>query len=107
MNRTAMLVIVLIVYSVYAALKHKEVWRKLTVKQISGVVLTFILLVGIGGVFLYYWMNLVMDIIPNDIVSIILQFISAIMVVVFGVVFFNIIIAKITNGILPVKNTYQ
>lgn len=107
MNRTAMLVIVLIVYSVYAALKHKEVWRKLTVKQISGVVLTFILLTGIGGVFLYYWMNLVMDIIPNDIVSIILQFISAIMVVVFGVVFFNIIIAKITNGILPVKNTYQ
>lgn len=107
MNRTAMLVIVLIVYSVYAALKHKEVWHKLTVKQISGVVLTFILLTGIGGVFLYYWMNLVMDIIPNDIVSIILQFISAIMVVVFGVVFFNIIIAKITNGILPVKNTYQ
>lgn len=107
MNRTAMLVIVLIVYSVYAALKHKEVWHKLTVKQISGVVLTFILLTGIGGVFLYYWMNLVTDIIPNDIVSIILQFISAIMVVVFGVVFFNIIIAKITNGILPVKNTYQ
>ncbi|MTW87701.1 hypothetical protein F3157_18965 [Virgibacillus dakarensis] len=103
MNRAVMMVIVLLVYVIYAAFKHKEVWRKLTLKQIIGVLLTFLIMMGIGGTFLYYSSRLLMDTIPNEIVSILMQFISAIIVIIFGVVVFNIIVSKITNGVLPVK----
>ncbi|GGB53728.1 hypothetical protein GCM10011409_34210 [Lentibacillus populi] len=103
MNRAVMMVIVLLAYVIYAAFKHKEVWRKLTLKQIIGVLLTCLIMMGIGGTFLYYSSRLLMDTIPNEIVSILMQFISAIIVIIFGVVVFNIIVSKITNGVLPVK----
>jgi hypothetical protein len=103
MNRAVMMAIILLVYVIYIAFKHKEVWKKLSAKQIFGVLVIFILFMGVGGTLLYYISRTLMDLIPNDIVSIILQFISAIVIVIFGVVFFNIYASRITNGILPIN----
>ncbi|MGY0692153.1 hypothetical protein ACW2QC_05075 [Virgibacillus sp. FSP13] len=103
MNRAVMMIIILIIYVIYAAFKHREVWKKLSIKQIIGVLVTFILIMGIGSLVLYYFSRFLMDIIPNDIVSIAMQFISALIIVIFGVVVFNIYASRITNGVLPIK----
>ncbi|WP_106497830.1 hypothetical protein [Lentibacillus sp. Marseille-P4043] len=103
MNRAIMMIIILIIYVIYAAFKHREVWKKLSAKQIMGVLLTFIIIMGIGSMVLYYFSRFLMDIIQNDIVSIAMQFLSALFIVIFGVIIFNIYVSRITNGILPIK----
>ncbi|MEN1967095.1 hypothetical protein WMZ97_03355 [Lentibacillus sp. N15] len=105
MSRTAMMLLILIIYTVYAAWKHRTVWRRLTVIQTFKVVITFIIMCAIGGTFLYLSSRTLTDVVPNEMISIIIEFIVAIIMIGFGVVIFNIIVSRITNGILPVNQT--
>ncbi|WP_099157868.1 hypothetical protein [Virgibacillus ndiopensis] len=105
MNRAILIGIILVAYLIYVAFKHKEVWKKLTIMQTLGVLLTFILVTGIGGTILYYGVRFLIGFTSNEVVSIVIQFFTAIIVVIFGVVIFNNIVSNITNGILPIKRT--
>lgn len=104
MERTAMMLLILLIYTGYATIKHRSVWKKLTKKQIANVVLTFIVMSAIGGTVLYFGIRTMTEATSNELLSNAVQFIYAIIIVGFGVLFFNIIISRITNYILPVRD---
>lgn len=103
MDRTLMMLLILIVYAAYAAIKHRSVWKKLTTMQIIKVVLTFIVMSAIGAAVLYFGIRTMREATSNEILSIAVQFIYAIIIVGFGVLFFNITISRITDNILPLR----
>lgn len=103
MQRTLMMLLILIVYAAYAAIKHRSVWKKLTIMQMMNVLLTFIVMIAIGTAVLYFGVRTMREATSNEMLSIAVQFIYAIIIVGFGVLFFNIIISRITNNVLPVQ----
>ncbi|WP_188454603.1 hypothetical protein [Virgibacillus oceani] len=105
MNRAILIGIILFAYIIYIAFKHKEIWKKLTFMQTLGVLLTFIFVTGIGGTILFYGVRFLISFTSNEVLSIVIQFFTAIIVVIFGVLLFNTIVSSITNGILPIKRT--
>lgn len=104
MERTAMMILILIIYTIYAAIKHRAVWKKLTTKQIFNVILTYIIMTAIGATVLYFGIYTMKEATSNELLSNAVQFIYAVIIVGFGVLFFNITISRITNNILPVQN---
>lgn len=104
MERTAMMLLILVIYTVYAAIKHRTVWKKLTIKQIISVILTYIVMGAIGAAVLYFGIYTMREATSNEILGLAVQFVYAVIIVGFGVLFFNIVVSRITNNILPVRN---
>ncbi|TMN23399.1 hypothetical protein [Lentibacillus cibarius] len=103
MTRLLLIILILFAYILYAAFKHKATWRQLTVLQLVGVLLTFIAVTGSGAIILYYGVRSLVALIDNGFIRIIIQFVTAIIVVIVGTVVFNKAVHKITNGILPME----
>lgn len=101
MERPLVIGLILVVYIVYMAVKRKETWKKLSITQNAGVIITFLGVIGIGGVILFYGVRFLIAFTSNDIIGIVIQFMTAIIVIVSGMTLFNKIVYKITNGVLP------
>ncbi|MBP1948682.1 hypothetical protein [Virgibacillus litoralis] len=103
MNRVVLIAIVLIIYMVYITIKHKETMKKLSFPQQLGVAISFLGVVGIGCYILFNSVRYFDAAVSNDIFSMIIQFIIALVVLVVSVLTFSAIAYKITNGILPIQ----
>ncbi|MFD1039072.1 hypothetical protein ACFQ3N_11825 [Virgibacillus byunsanensis] len=103
MDRWIIIGIVLVGYILYSAIKQKETWKKLSVMQNIGVLVTFVGVISAGGYILFYGVRFLIGFTSNEIISIIIQFITAIIVVIFCMLVFSSLVSKITNGLLPKK----
>ncbi|SDQ66252.1 hypothetical protein [Virgibacillus salinus] len=103
MNRVVLIAVVLIVYMVYITIKHKETVKKLSFPQQLGVAISFLGVVGIGCYILFNSVRYFDAAVSNDIFSMIIQFIIALVVLVVSVLTFSAIAYKITSGILPIQ----
>lgn len=103
MDRPLVIGLILVVYVIYIAIKQKETWKRLSPVQIAGVFLTFLAVIGIGGFILYYGVRFLIAFTESEVLSIIIQFVAAIVIVVVGMVAYNKIVYQLTNGILPIQ----
>ncbi|WP_010530344.1 hypothetical protein [Lentibacillus jeotgali] len=107
MTRPLLIALVLIAYMIYVAFKHKETWRKLSIPQIIGVFITFVGVVSVSAVILYYGSRYITSAIPGEMIAFIVQFLAIIIIIAIAGVGFAGIASKMTNGIIPIQRKNQ
>lgn len=107
MTRPLLITIILIAYIIYVGFKHKETWKKLSIMQIGGVLVTFVGIISISGVILFYGSRFITDAIAGDIIGFIIQFLGTVVIIVAAAVSFAAIAGKITNGVIPITRRGQ
>lgn len=103
MNRVLFISVILLIYIIYIAIKQKAIWSRLSLFQNIGVLITFITVMAIGGMTLFYGARSITTFMTNEIVTTILHFLITILIVIICTLLFNVLVRKITNGILPLK----
>ncbi|WP_077325691.1 hypothetical protein [Virgibacillus siamensis] len=102
MDRITFIIAVLAVYMLYMAFKHRNTFKKLSVAQNIGVLLTFLAAIAIFGSMFYYGVNYFAELSSSWVVDLIIQIVFAFFIMIGGVVAFSAVVYKITNGLLPV-----
>lgn len=103
MTRPLLITLVLIAYMIYVAFKHKETWKKLTILQMAGVFATFVGIISVAAVILYYGSRYITSIISGDIFAFIVQFPAIIIIIAAAGIGFAVVASKITNGVIPIQ----
>lgn len=107
MTRTLLITLVLVAYIIYVAFKHKNTWKKLSLLQITGVFFTFLGVVSISGIILFYGNRYVATVISGDIISFLIKFFAIIILIAIAGITFAAIASKITNDIIPSERRDQ
>ncbi|GAB4072217.1 hypothetical protein GCM10028778_01840 [Barrientosiimonas marina] len=103
MTRIIFVSLVVIVYLIYAAFKYKDTWKKLRLGQLAGTVLTFIVIISIAGVTLFYGSRYITAAVSSSIGAFIIQFFAVMIIIAAAGLIFMAIVSKITNGIIPLQ----
>lgn len=105
MTRPLFIALILLIYMVYVAFKYKDTWKKLSLWQTAGVFLTFVGVVSISAVILFYGSRYITLAISSDMIVFIIQFFAIIIVIGAAGITFAAIAGKITNGIIPIERS--
>lgn len=107
MTRPLLIALVLIGYMIYVAFKHKETWKELSMAQIGGVFITFVGIVSVSAVILFYGSRSITSAISGEITAFVVQFLAIIIIIAVAGISFAVIAGKITNGIIPIQRKHQ
>lgn len=90
-----------IIITIYLILKNRKIYKQLTKLQILGVCLTYLIIIYLLFICIYYGGNWIGESISNLIVR---KLIQLVVIIISLIIFENILdkmLKKITNGILP------
>ncbi|WP_174613055.1 hypothetical protein [Virgibacillus ihumii] len=107
MDRMTFIIAVLLVYMIYISFKHRETFRKLSLLQNIGVLITFLASIAIFGSLFYFGVNYLSDLSPGWFVGLVVKIVYAFFVMISGVIAFSAVAYKISDGLLPVKRNQE
>lgn len=103
MDRMTFIIAVLLVYMLYIAFKHRETFKKLSIMQNLGVLLTFLVAIVVFGSMFYYGVTYLSELSSGWFFDLIVKIVYAFFVMIAGVIAFSAVVYKISGGLLPVQ----